>query len=299
MRQRYSDGWGTTTGGGTKPTGSLVVSRPLPRHLVAASTRGSEDERATCRSTSKGPPFRNDPWRERPSTMQRECCQAGGGERSHAQCPACSARLSLMNPEIVWPTADSWTRRGAAHPPVHPIRAHLPKVGPSSGIRPVPGHGCRGRIRSMTGSPSWTRWVVPLVVVCAAAGVRLWGITSPPSLYWDEQYYVDDAEVYLGGGIGQPIQGAPPVKIADEGTWVHPPGGKWIIALLGVGPFGQSADRLAAAVSALRDRRCGAPLPPGVPPVAFGLVGRLRPRFSWRSTASTSCRAGSRCSTSS
>jgi dolichyl-phosphate-mannose--protein O-mannosyl transferase len=90
----------------------------------------------------------------------------------------------------------------------------------------------------MTGSPSWTRWAVPLVVVSAAAGVRLWGITSPPNVYWDEQYYVDDAEAYLGGGIGQPIQGAPLVKIADEGTWVHPPGGKWIIALLGVGPFG-------------------------------------------------------------
>ena len=39
-------------------------------------------------------------------------------------------------------------------------------------------------------------------------------------------------------------------------------------------PVRESADRLAAAVSALRDRRCGAPLPPRVPPVAFGLVGR-------------------------
>ena len=28
------------------------------------------------------------------------------------------------------------------------------------------------------------------------------------------------------------------MKIADEGTWVHPPLGKWIIALLGVGPMG-------------------------------------------------------------
>jgi len=63
-------------------------------------------------------------------------------------------------------------------------------------------------------------------------------VTSPPTLYWDEQYYVFDAEVYLGGAIGQPIEGAPAVKIADEGTWVHPPGGKWIMALLGVGPLG-------------------------------------------------------------
>lgn len=83
-----------------------------------------------------------------------------------------------------------------------------------------------------------SRIAVPAVVLAIAAGLRLWGLASPPSLYWDEQYYVFDAEVYLGGGIGQPIEGAPEVKIADEGTWVHPPLGKWIIALLGVGPIG-------------------------------------------------------------
>lgn len=79
---------------------------------------------------------------------------------------------------------------------------------------------------------------VPAVVLLIAAVLRLWGLPSPPKLYWDEQYYVFDAEVYLGGGIGQPIEPAPAVKIADEGTWVHPPLGKWIIALLGVGPLG-------------------------------------------------------------
>jgi dolichyl-phosphate-mannose--protein O-mannosyl transferase len=79
---------------------------------------------------------------------------------------------------------------------------------------------------------------VPAVVLLVAAVIRLWGLPSPNQLYWDEQYYVYDAEVYLGGGIGQPIAGAPAVKIADEGTWVHPPMGKWIMALLGVGPIG-------------------------------------------------------------
>lgn len=82
------------------------------------------------------------------------------------------------------------------------------------------------------------RIAVPMVVLAIAAGLRLWGLGAPPSLYWDEQYYVFDAEVYLGGGIGQPIPGAPPVKIADEGTWMHPPLGKWVMALLGVGPMG-------------------------------------------------------------
>ncbi len=89
----------------------------------------------------------------------------------------------------------------------------------------------------------WTgsRWVsgaVPAIVLLVAALTRLWGLSSPHELYWDEQYYVYDAEAYLGGGIGQPIRGAPAVKIADEGTWVHPPLGKWIMALLGVGPLG-------------------------------------------------------------
>jgi dolichyl-phosphate-mannose--protein O-mannosyl transferase len=91
----------------------------------------------------------------------------------------------------------------------------------------------------ITSIPS--RIAVPAAVLVIAAGLRLWGLASPPAQYWDEQYYVFDAEVYLGGGIGQPIVGAPPVKIADEGTWVHPPIGKWIIALLGVGPLGLRA----------------------------------------------------------
>lgn len=94
-------------------------------------------------------------------------------------------------------------------------------------------------MRCMARSGSWRSAVgVPAIVLVIAAVIRLWGLPSPPALYWDEQYYVFDAEVYLGGGIGQPIGGAPAVKIADEGTWVHPPLGKWIIALLGVGPLG-------------------------------------------------------------
>ena len=92
--------------------------------------------------------------------------------------------------------------------------------------------GARGR---------WTSVGIPATVVLLAAILRLWGLGSPPNLYWDEQYYVFDASVYLGGGIGQPIPGAPDAKIAEEGTWVHPPMGKWIIALLGVGPLGLRA----------------------------------------------------------
>ncbi len=82
-----------------------------------------------------------------------------------------------------------------------------------------------------------TIWV-PALVFLLAAGIRLWSLSSPPAMYWDERYYVFDAEVYLGGGIGQFVGHPPAVKIADEGTWMHPPLGKWMIALLGVGPIG-------------------------------------------------------------
>src|SRR5712691_8897364 len=92
--------------------------------------------------------------------------------------------------------------------------------------------------RCMTSTQSRATIAIPIAVIFLAAGVRLWRLPEPRQLVWDEHYYVFDAEVYLGGGIGQPIPRAPRVKIIDEGTWVHPPLGKWMIALLGVGPFG-------------------------------------------------------------
>ena len=90
----------------------------------------------------------------------------------------------------------------------------------------------------MWSRPKRAAVLVPAIVILLAGGLRFWGLSFPPDLYWDEQYYVFDAEVYLGGGIGQPVGDPPAVKIADEGTWIHPPLGKWIIALLGVGPLG-------------------------------------------------------------
>lgn len=93
----------------------------------------------------------------------------------------------------------------------------------------------------MASGRGWMGVVVPVMLLVLASGVRLWGLAQPPGIYWDEHYYVFDAEVYLGGGFGQPIAGGPAVRIEDEGTWVHPPLGKWMIALLGVGPIGLRA----------------------------------------------------------
>ena len=60
--------------------------------------------------------------------------------------------------------------------------------------------------------------------------------TSPTGM---SPYYVFERP--RTSGVGSWIRSEPtlPVRIADEGTWVHPPLGKWIIALLGVGPIGQ------------------------------------------------------------
>ena len=99
---------------------------------------------------------------------------------------------------------------------------------------------------------------IPVVIGLVAAAVRLVGLGSPPSTYWDEQYYVFDAAAYLNGGIGVPVSDPdpPPLTIRDEGTWVHPPLGKWAIAL-GVGPLGVH------------------PLGWRLPSTAFGLAGVL------------------------
>lgn len=80
--------------------------------------------------------------------------------------------------------------------------------------------------------------VVPVVLLIVAAGFRLWNLGSPGIAYWDEQHYIYDANAYLGGGYGLDVGTPPAVRIASEGTWIHPPLGKWLIALLGIGPFG-------------------------------------------------------------
>jgi dolichyl-phosphate-mannose-protein mannosyltransferase len=55
---------------------------------------------------------------------------------------------------------------------------------------------------------------------------------------FDETYYAPDAYDYLGGGYVGGHPGDPSYRIEGEITWVHPPMGKWMIALLGEGPFG-------------------------------------------------------------
>jgi dolichyl-phosphate-mannose-protein mannosyltransferase len=72
-------------------------------------------------------------------------------------------------------------------------------------------------------------WVVPTVVTAAAAALLLVRLGEPDTLVFDEVYYVDDARSVLDRGV--------------EGAFtVHPPLGKWLIALgiavVGDGPYG-------------------------------------------------------------
>ena len=68
----------------------------------------------------------------------------------------------------------------------------------------------RANMPAMAPQRRWVRVAVPVMLVVLASGIRLWGLGQPRELYWDEHYYVFDAEAYLGGGIGQPDRGSAP-----------------------------------------------------------------------------------------
>jgi dolichyl-phosphate-mannose--protein O-mannosyl transferase len=84
------------------------------------------------------------------------------------------------------------------------------------------------------------RAIGPIAVVALAAGTRLWNLGSPRSLVFDETFYVKDAYTlsklgYEGSWPANPDPGfaAGHVNTFNSGASfvVHPPLGKWIIAL--------------------------------------------------------------------
>ncbi|MGH2755678.1 MAG: phospholipid carrier-dependent glycosyltransferase [Actinomycetota bacterium] len=81
---------------------------------------------------------------------------------------------------------------------------------------------------SPTGSTKvpWTRLdlIVLIGITLIAAVLRLWGLADPPDLVFDETYYAKDACNYAGGSKEL-------CEIASESTRVHPPLGKWLIAV--------------------------------------------------------------------
>ncbi len=84
------------------------------------------------------------------------------------------------------------------------------------------------------------RWAGPVLVTLLAAGTRLWQLADPHTLVFDETFYVKDAYTLLNLGYeSQWPKDSDPLfadgRIDGYGTEasfvVHPPLGKWLIAL--------------------------------------------------------------------
>src|SRR5215203_7019732 len=116
----------------------------------------------------------------------------------------------------------------------------------------------RARVRERLAAPMpadglWG-WVGPLLVTAFAGLLRFSDLGRPKAFVFDETYYAKDAWSLLHFGVEQDYIKA---KVKDgpdpanakilagnlDGLWtgdpayvVHPPGGKWMIALAGSGP---------------------------------------------------------------
>ena len=80
-------------------------------------------------------------------------------------------------------------------------------------------------------------WVAILAVTAIAAVVRMWGLSSPPSLVFDENYYAKAACIFVGGTdevcrVESPNERAFREQEWDVGSFVHTPLGKWTIPYL-------------------------------------------------------------------
>ncbi|SDT14026.1 dolichyl-phosphate-mannose--protein mannosyltransferase [Microterricola viridarii] len=89
-------------------------------------------------------------------------------------------------------------------------------------------------------------WGGPIAVTLLAAVLRLWNLASPHSLVFDETFYVKDAYTLLNNGYESQWPAGADERFnsgdtdifSDEGSFVvHPPLGKWVIAL-GLAAFG-------------------------------------------------------------
>ena len=101
-----------------------------------------------------------------------------------------------------------------------------------------------GRLRDrVLLDPDWgraIRWLAPLVITALAAVLRLIGVAHPHELAFDETYYVMDAwslwtlgyDGTWGDGANQAFPTGEDLPLSDQGAFiVHPPLGKWLIAL--------------------------------------------------------------------
>ncbi|AZS47921.1 dolichyl-phosphate-mannose--protein mannosyltransferase [Microbacterium oxydans] len=110
--------------------------------------------------------------------------------------------------------------------------------------------------------PDWgraIRWLAPLVITAIAALLRLINVAHPHQLAFDETYYVKDAwslwtlgyEGTWGENANDAFTTLQQLPLSEQGAFiVHPPLGKWLIALgmaIG-GPDNSAGWRLATAL---------------------------------------------------
>jgi dolichyl-phosphate-mannose-protein mannosyltransferase len=102
------------------------------------------------------------------------------------------------------------------------LRAADGSPGPDGPDRTGDAHGAARRALAAA-------WVLPLVLLLVATGLRLYRLDEPARTYFDEVYYAEDGAALLRQGV-------------EDGFVVHPPAGKWVIAagiaVAGDGPFG-------------------------------------------------------------
>lgn len=85
----------------------------------------------------------------------------------------------------------------------------------------------RGRLVRPLPSDGWWGWAIPLAIAGVALLMRLWRITRPPSKVFDETYYAPDSWNLLHHGVELDTHS----RLVQPGFVVHPPLGKWAIAL--------------------------------------------------------------------
>jgi dolichyl-phosphate-mannose--protein O-mannosyl transferase len=100
-------------------------------------------------------------------------------------------------------------------------------------------------------SPGLAGWAGPIAVAVVAGVLRFYRLGSPHAFVFDETYYAKDAWSLLRHGVEMEyvqdanqmiLDGKHDVFTGDPAYVVHPPAGKWIIAvgeqLVGLDPFG-------------------------------------------------------------
>lgn len=127
-----------------------------------------------------------------------------------------------------------------------PVRRHAHEGGGEPHGQPSRLDRWWGRMLATAARRNLWYWGGPVAVTVLAGILRFWNLGHPHALYFDERYYVKDAWTLLHLGYeAQWPDGADAAFIAGDGSGfldtasfvVHPPLGKWIIAI-GMAMFG-------------------------------------------------------------